>query len=128
LAPKKFSSLEDFQAQYSDLKEKDQIEKLHAELKPHLLRRMKKDVEKSLPAKIERILRVDMAPMQKQYYKWILGRNFQALNKGVKVRTHTLVLPLSSPLPSLFCFYLFILHKGGKSNLAQHYGGAQENV
>ncbi len=100
LAPKKFASLEDFQTQYSDLKEKDQIEKLHAELKPHLLRRyvcrgigtvvlihksLKKDVEKSLPAKVEYILRVDMSAMQKQYYKWILSRNFQALNKGVKV-------------------------------------------
>lgn len=39
LAPKKFASLDEFQEQYSDLKEKDQIEKLHAELKPHLLRR-----------------------------------------------------------------------------------------
>lgn len=46
--------------------------------------RLKKDVEKSLPAKVERILRVDLAPLQKQYYKWILNRNFAALNKGVK--------------------------------------------
>jgi chromodomain-helicase-DNA-binding protein 1 len=84
LAPRKFFSLEDFQTQYSDLKEKEQIDKLHSELKPHLLRRLKKDVEKSLPAKVERILRVDMSPMQKQYYKWILGRNFQQLNKGIK--------------------------------------------
>jgi SNF2 family DNA or RNA helicase len=40
LAPKKFASLEEFQEQYSDLKEKGQIEKLHNELKPHLLRRL----------------------------------------------------------------------------------------
>lgn len=103
--------MEEFQEQYSDLKEQDQIEKLHAELKPHLLRRyvvhlplkeslmeminnsnrLKKDVEKSLPAKIERILRVDMSAMQKQYYKWILGRNFEALNKGVKVKHHSMI-------------------------------------
>jgi hypothetical protein len=31
---------------------------LHAELKPHLLRRVIKDVEKSLPPKRERVLRV----------------------------------------------------------------------
>lgn len=76
---------------------------------------LKKDVEKSLPAKIERILRVDMAPLQKQYYRWILSRNFQALNKGVKV------CPLFHS--NKFLFYL-----GRESNLAQHHGGAQENV
>ena len=39
------------------------------------------DVEKSLPPKNERILRVAMTPLQKQYYKWILTRNFKELNK-----------------------------------------------
>lgn len=55
---------------------------LHAALRPHLLRRVIKDVEKSLPPKNERILRVEMTPLQKQYYKWILQRNFKELNKG----------------------------------------------
>ena len=54
---------------------------LHAELRPHLLRRVIKDVERSLPPKNERILRVAMTPLQKQYYKWILTRNFKELNK-----------------------------------------------
>ena len=52
------------------------------ELRPHLLRRVIKDVEKSLPPKNERILRVAMSPLQKQYYKWILTRNFKELNKA----------------------------------------------
>ena len=43
-----------------------QITSLHGELKPHMLRRVIKDVEKSLPPKIERILRVEMSPLQKQ--------------------------------------------------------------
>lgn len=55
--------------------------KLHLELRPHLLRRVIKDVEKSLPPKNERILRVEMSPLQRQYYKWILTRNFKELNK-----------------------------------------------
>ena len=38
-------------------------------------------MEKSLPPKNERILRVAMTPLQKQYYKWILTRNFKELNK-----------------------------------------------
>lgn len=65
-----------------------QVAKLHLELRPHLLRRVIKDVEKSLPPKNERILRVEMSPLQRQYYKWILTRNFKELNK---VRPHGLV-------------------------------------
>eukprot|EP00027_Filamoeba_sp_ATCC50430_P005766 CAMPEP_0168547732 /NCGR_PEP_ID=MMETSP0413-20121227/4191_1 /TAXON_ID=136452 /ORGANISM="Filamoeba nolandi, Strain NC-AS-23-1" /LENGTH=886 /DNA_ID=CAMNT_0008578001 /DNA_START=270 /DNA_END=2931 /DNA_ORIENTATION=+ len=84
LNPEKFHSFSDFQSKYSDLKEQETILKLHEELKPYLLRRVKKDVEKSLPAKIERILRVEMTPMQKKYYKWILTRNYASLNKGLK--------------------------------------------
>jgi chromodomain-helicase-DNA-binding protein 1 len=40
-----------------------------------------RDVERSLPPKSERVLRVGMTPLQKQYYRWILTRNFRELNK-----------------------------------------------
>lgn len=53
------------------------------------MRRVKKDVEKSLPAKVEQILRVEMTSIQKQYYKWILTKNYNALRKGVKGSTTT---------------------------------------
>ncbi|KAL0021888.1 hypothetical protein WJX77_011593 [Trebouxia sp. C0004] len=79
----KFPSCEHFEAQHS-LDNAEQVGKLHAELRPHLLRRVIKDVEKSLPPKNERILRVEMSPLQRQYYKWILTRNFKELNKGSK--------------------------------------------
>ncbi len=38
-----------------------------------------------MPPKNERILRVEMSPLQKQYYKWILARNFKELNKGESI-------------------------------------------
>ncbi|OAD56154.1 Chromodomain-helicase-DNA-binding protein 1 [Eufriesea mexicana] len=63
--------------------------KLHKQLEPFILRRVKKDVEKSLPAKVEQILRVEMTSLQKQYYKWILTKNYNALRKGVKGSTMT---------------------------------------
>lgn len=63
--------------------------RLHKQLEPFILRRVKKDVEKSLPAKVEQILRVEMTPIQKQYYKWILTKNYNALRKGVKGSTTT---------------------------------------
>ncbi|CAI5961726.1 unnamed protein product [Closterium sp. NIES-64] len=77
----KFGDKEEFSAKYKHLLE-NQSEK--EELRPHMLRRVIKDVEKSLPPKIERILRVEMSPLQKQYYKWILERNFQDLNKNAR--------------------------------------------
>eukprot|EP00882_Tetradesmus_deserticola_P026761 GHRQ01029552.1.p1 GENE.GHRQ01029552.1~~GHRQ01029552.1.p1 ORF type:complete len:619 (+),score=313.07 GHRQ01029552.1:120-1859(+) len=81
LEPSAFGSCEQFEAAYS-LQDSDQVSQLHAVLKPHLLRRVIKDVEKSLPPKNERILRVEMTPLQRRYYKWILSRNFTELNKG----------------------------------------------
>nr|CAB3455221.1 unnamed protein product [Digitaria exilis] len=86
LDPVKFNSKDSFVEKYKNLSSFNETElaNLHKELRPHILRRVIKDVEKSLPPKIERILRVDMSPLQKQYYKWILERNFQNLNKGVR--------------------------------------------
>ncbi|CAN6691706.1 unnamed protein product [Malus baccata var. baccata] len=86
LDPDKFKNKDDFVQNYKNLSSFNEIElaNLHMELRPHILRRVIKDVEKSLPPKIERILRVEMSPLQKQYYKWILERNFHNLNKGVR--------------------------------------------
>ncbi|XP_074310601.1 protein CHROMATIN REMODELING 5 [Silene latifolia] len=86
LDPDKFSNKDVFVQNYKNLSSFNETElsNLHMELRPHILRRVIKDVEKSLPPKIERILRVEMSPLQKQYYKWILERNFHDLNKGVR--------------------------------------------
>ncbi|KAL6518731.1 Protein CHROMATIN REMODELING 5 [Orobanche hederae] len=86
LDPDKFRNKDNFVQRYKNLSSFNEIEltNLHMELRPHILRRVIKDVEKSLPPKIERILRVEMSPLQKQYYKWILERNFHDLNKGVR--------------------------------------------
>lgn len=83
LDPVKFDDADAFAAEY-EVREAEQVMKLHAELKPHLLRRVIKDVEKSLPPKNERILRVAMSPLQKRYYKWVLTRNFRELNRGTR--------------------------------------------
>ncbi len=41
------------------------MSRLHGMLAPHMLRRLKVDVLKDIPAKAEFLVRVDMAPMQK---------------------------------------------------------------
>lgn len=37
-----------------------------------------------LQFQVEQILRVDMTAQQKQFYKWILTKNYKELSKGVK--------------------------------------------
>ncbi|XP_072134198.1 chromodomain-helicase-DNA-binding protein 2 isoform X1 [Mobula birostris] len=81
IMPEKFDSWEDFEEEHGKGRENG-FQSLHRVLEPFLLRRVKKDVEKSLPAKVEQILRVEMSASQKQYYKWILTRNYKALTKG----------------------------------------------
>ncbi|KAI9246306.1 SNF2 family N-terminal domain-containing protein [Helicostylum pulchrum] len=63
-----------------DVHQEEKISALHGSIKTIMLRRLKKDVEKSLPNKSERILRVEMSDLQKEYYKHILAKNFQLLS------------------------------------------------
>jgi chromodomain-helicase-DNA-binding protein 1 len=97
LDSKAFNSLEDFIDHFKllsefkddteeDAQNKAQIRKLHENiidiLKPHLLRRTKRDVEKDLPDKNESILRVGLSRVQRKFYRLICQRNFAELNKS----------------------------------------------
>ena len=66
--------------------------KLHAELGPHLLRRVKADVLKQLPPKREQIVRVELSSMQKTWYRAILTRNLPTLASGA-LSVHLLATP-----------------------------------
>ncbi|XP_011308420.1 chromodomain-helicase-DNA-binding protein 1 isoform X2 [Fopius arisanus] len=90
IMPQKFITWEEFEKEHDNAAQKG-YSKLHKQLEPFILRRVKKDVEKSLPAKVEQILRVQMTSLQKQYYKWILTKNYNALRKGVKGSTMTFI-------------------------------------
>ena len=67
-------------------KARSRVEALHKALKPHLLRRDKKDTEKSLPPKSYRVVRISNTPMQNKFYRDVLSKNFVELNRGVKGR------------------------------------------
>jgi hypothetical protein len=79
-----FGDKEDFLEKFGELTDADQVNELHSVLKPYLLRRVKEDVEKSLPPKEETILEVSLTPIQKKYYKAIYERNTSFLYKGSK--------------------------------------------
>eukprot|EP00051_Salpingoeca_urceolata_P016866 m.226706 g.226706 ORF g.226706 m.226706 type:complete len:1728 (+) comp18803_c0_seq1:562-5745(+) len=86
LMPREFDSWEMFEDQHGSgeicAQDPRQLRSLHAMLAPYLLRRVKKDVEKSLPPKSEQILRVDMTQAQKSLYRLIIERNFSALRQA----------------------------------------------
>lgn len=72
LMPERFPLNDNFEL--SDANQEEKIKDLHEKLKGMMLRRLKRDVIKSLPTKSERILRVEMSAMQTHYYKNILTR------------------------------------------------------
>ena len=80
LSSHKFNDLNAFQNEFADISKEDQVKKLHELLGPHMLRRLKSDVLKNMPTKSEFIIRVELSPMQKKYYRYILTKNFDALN------------------------------------------------
>ena len=55
------------------------MERLHELLKPHLLRRLKKDVLRTLPPKREQMVRVELSQLQKDYYRAILTKSYPVL-------------------------------------------------
>lgn len=87
LLPDVFSSSEDFDAWFGDINGEDKSEvtaKLHKVLRPFLLRRLKTEVEHSLPPKKEIKLYIGMTDMQREWYTSILSKNVDVINTGQK--------------------------------------------
>ena len=82
IEPSHFNSLTTFLTQFGDLSKLDQVEKLHVMLKPYLLRRMKEDVESSIPPLQETIIDIEMTTIQKTIYRALYEKN-----KGILVKS-----------------------------------------
>ncbi|RYE98988.1 MAG: hypothetical protein EOO41_01695, partial [Methanobacteriota archaeon] len=84
LLPEVFTSSDDFDSWFSSsggmASDSDVVKKLHAILRPFLLRRLKVDVEHSLKPKIETKLFVGMTELQRRVYKSVLSKDATALN------------------------------------------------
>ena len=68
----------------------DVLGKLHAILRPFMLRRLKTDVASTLPPKKETLVYVSMAEVQKKVYRDVLLGNIDAVNGTCKQRTKLL--------------------------------------
>jgi chromodomain-helicase-DNA-binding protein 7 len=80
--PIKFNDSDSFLNEYSDMKDSSEAKKLHELIAPYILRRLKEDVEKSIPPKEEILVEVVMSRIQKKYYRAILDKNREFLQKG----------------------------------------------
>ena len=97
LVPDVFASSEQFDEWFNlDIDDNDEknrlISQLHKILRPFMLRRMKKEVEKSLPPKHETILFTGMSAMQKKLYRDILIRDIDALQGKPGTGNRTAIL------------------------------------
>lgn len=96
LLPKIFHTLDDFEKWFNipfskipgeqvELTEEESlllINRLHQVLRPFLLRRVKKDVEKELPDKVEFVLKVELSSWQKKLYKDIQDKAYFSRENG----------------------------------------------
>ena len=87
ILPDVFSSSEQFDDWFNldvddEQSKRRMIGQLHKLLRPFMLRRLKADVEKSLPPKTETILFIPLSGVQKQLYKQILLRDLDVLNSS----------------------------------------------
>ncbi|KAI5164669.1 Swi/Snf-Related Matrix-Associated Actin-Dependent Regulator Of Chromatin Subfamily A Member 5 [Manis pentadactyla] len=83
-----FNSADDFDSWFDTnncLGDQKLVEKLHMVLRPFLLRRIKADVEKSLPPKKEVKIYVGLSKMQREWYTRILMKDIDILNSAGKM-------------------------------------------
>nr|XP_027193953.1 protein CHROMATIN REMODELING 5-like [Dermatophagoides pteronyssinus] len=101
----RFSEIENT-ASTGELKQQ-QLQELQRCLSPIVLRRVKRDVLKSLPKKIEWILRVELSPIQQKFCQDVILHNYESLSKntgGSKITLQNICVELKK-----ICNHPFLL-------------------
>jgi len=82
IEPAMFRSLEEFEENFGNMANREQVEALQRKISPFMLRRVKEDVAKDIPAKEETVIDVELTSIQKQYYRAIFEHNHAFLSMG----------------------------------------------
>jgi chromodomain-helicase-DNA-binding protein 7 len=82
IEPAKFPDLDIFLTHFGNMASREQVESLQNKISPFMLRRVKEDVAKDIPAKEETVIDVELTSIQKQYYRAIFEHNHAFLNMG----------------------------------------------
>jgi SNF2-related domain/Chromo (CHRromatin Organisation MOdifier) domain len=108
IEPFKFSDLDSFQVSFGNMANKGQVEALQSMISPYMLRRVKEDVAKDIPAKEETVIDVEMTSFQKQYYRAIFEHNHSFLNIGATRNTAPKLMNIQMELRKV-CNHPFLL-------------------
>ena len=119
IEPTKFSNQELFIQEFGDLTRKEQIDKLYKLIHPHFLRRMKDEVEFSIPPLVETVIDVGLTSLQKAYYKGIYSENRNVLAKFGQKSIRTAQLNNLDIQLRKCCNHLFML-KGVEDDLTEN--------
>ncbi|CCD23418.1 RSC chromatin remodeling complex ATPase subunit STH1 NDAI_0B03840 [Naumovozyma dairenensis CBS 421] len=86
------------------------IRRLHKVLRPFLLRRLKKEVEKDLPDKVEKVIKCKLSGLQQQLYEQMLKHNALFVGAGTEGATKTGIKGLNNKIMQLrkICNHPFV--------------------
>jgi SNF2 family DNA or RNA helicase len=117
--PDSFDDMDGFMEKYGkeSMKSKERVDELHEEIRPYILRRLKEDVEKSVPPKEETLIEVELTITQKQFYRALYEKNVKFLHKNKKALDGPSLMNLAMQLRKC-CNHLFLL-KGVEEELRQ---------
>ena len=115
-----FHSVEDFIAEFGELKESSQLEKLQASLAPYLLKREKENVETSVPPKEEMIIEVELTAPQKQYYRALYENNKSFLCRPSATSKHNGPSLTNLAMELRKCCHHPFLIRGAEEELLKH--------
>jgi len=82
IEPQRFPDYDAFQQAYGNMQSKEHVEELQKKIGPFMLRRVKEDVAKDIPAKEETLIDVELTRIQKAYYRAIFEKNYNFLSQG----------------------------------------------
>ncbi|CEP62138.1 RSC chromatin remodeling complex ATPase subunit STH1 LALA0_S04e08702g [Lachancea lanzarotensis] len=86
------------------------IRRLHKVLRPFLLRRLKKEVEKDLPDKVEKVIKCKLSGLQQQLYEQMLKHNALFIGAGAEGATKGGIKGLNNKIMQLrkICNHPFV--------------------
>lgn len=126
IEPFKFPDLDDFLVKFGNMANRDQVESLQRMISPFMLRRVKEDVAKDIPAKEETVIDVELTSIQKQYYRAIFEHNHAFLNLGATRQTVPKLMNIQMELRKV-CNHPFLLEGVEHRETERQYKEFQES-
>ena len=120
IEPFKFPSLVEFELNFGDMRNREQVEALQKKISPFMLRRVKEDVAKDIPAKEETVIDVELTSIQKQYYRAIFEHNHSFLSMGSSRSTAPKLMNIQMELRKC-CNHPFLLDGVETREMEKHH-------